>query len=171
MKPGRCTVDTGTITLCLLCTRVCARVLVLTDFCLFSQALPIRECSTASVRLSQLSHSPLFYIWKKTWVCPETDGDVDDHHKQKLTTASADVYARVLDLWRQLHFFGFELLNRSPALRSLCLARCAAVREALLKQTASAASPCLCRLLLLSLESLHWSHGRPRCRQDNARHS
>lgn len=103
-KPGRCTVDTGTITLCLLCTPVCVCALVLTDFCLFSQALPIRECSMASLQLSQLFHSPLLSLWKKSFIFTETNGNIDSHHKRKLTTTSTDVYACVLGLWCRLHF-------------------------------------------------------------------
>lgn len=74
------------------CLCVCGCVCVLTDFCLLSQVLPIRECSTPSVRLRQLVHCR---TWKSSYVFTETDGHVDDHRKEKPTIPSADVYACV----------------------------------------------------------------------------
>lgn len=67
--------------------------------------------------------------------------------------------------------FWIWALNCLLVFRSVCLAMCSVVREALFKQTASPASPYLFLLLLISLESLHWSYGRLQCRQDNTKHS
>lgn len=135
VKPGRCTVDTGTITLCLLCTPVCVCVcmwaLALTDFCFFSQALPIRERSTPSLQLSQLFHFPLFSLWKKSLLFTETDGDVDDHHKRRLTTTKRRCLCLCAGFMMPATLFGIWTLNCLLSFRSLCLAMCSAVREAL----------------------------------------
>lgn len=87
VKPGRCAVDTWTITLCVLRipVSVCVCVCVLTDFCLFSQTLPVTECSMPCLQLLQLFHSPSLSLWKKSlglywdtqqwWQLPQTGAD------------------------------------------------------------------------------------------------
>lgn len=143
VKPGRCAVDTWTITSCVLHIPVNVCVCVLTDFCLFSQTLPITECPMPSRQLLQLFHSPTLSLWKKSlslhedkqqrWQLPQTGAE--DHQNRCLCLHAGFMMSATL--------FGFELEIVCWFSSSGCRALCSVVREALFKQTTFPASPCL----------------------------